>query len=142
MTVVIGVVIGVSNASGGDFMRYEVMTGVERRRRWSDEEKLSVLGQVGVDGETVASVARQHDITRQHIYQWRREMRRKGLMSPRDPMLVPVEVAEDAVSDSGKDHSGSVDHIEVVLTNGRSLRGRATMSDVQWIRLIRIAEVA
>jgi transposase-like protein len=35
-------------------MRYEVMTGVERRRRWSDEEKLSILGEVGVDGETDA----------------------------------------------------------------------------------------
>jgi len=143
MTVVIGVVIDVSNASGGDFMRYEVMTGVERRRRWSDEEKLSVLGQVGVDGETVASVARRHDITRQHIYQWRREMRRKGLMSPRDPMLVPVEVAaEDAVPDTGDDQTLSGDHIELVLANGRSLRGRISMSDAQWIRLIRIAEAA
>lgn len=142
MTVVIGVVIDVSNASGGDFMRYEVMTGVERRRRWSDEEKLSVLGQVGVDGETVASVARRHDITRQHIYQWRREMRRKGLMSPRDPTLVPVEVTEDAAPDRDNSHCGPVDHIELVLTNGRSLRARATMSDAQWIRLIRIAEAA
>ncbi|WP_417583467.1 transposase [Pelagibacterium sp.] len=91
MTVVIGVVIDVSNASGGDFMRYEVMTGVERRRRWTGEEKLSVLGQVGVDGETVASIARRHDITRQHIYQWRREMRRKGLVSAR--RAAPMELA-------------------------------------------------
>ena len=142
MTVVIGVVIDVSNASGGDFMRYEVMTGVERRRRWSDEEKLSILGEVGVDDATVASVARRHDITRQHIYQWRREMRRKGLMSPRDPMLVPVEITEDAAPDRDNDHPDPVDHVELVLTNGRSLRARATMSDAQWIRLIRIAEAA
>ncbi len=139
MTVVIGVVIDVSNASGGDFMRYEVMTGVERRRRWSDEEKLSILGAVGIDGETVASVARRHDITRQHIYQWRREMRRKGIMSHRDPMLVPVEIAEDAAPDT-VDHSGPVDHVELVLTNGRSIRARATMNERQWMRLIRIAE--
>src|SRR5690554_6519513 len=93
---------------------YEVMTGVERRRRWSDEEKLSILGEVGVGGETVAGVARRHDITRQHIYQWRREMRRKGLMSPRDPMLVPVEVAEEAVADTGDDRPLSSDPVEVV----------------------------
>lgn len=123
-------------------MRYEVMTGVERRRRWTDEEKLSILGEVGVDDATVASVARQHDITRQHIYQWRREMRRKGLMSPRDPMLVPVEVAEDAAPDRDNDHSSLVDHVELVLSNGRSIRARTTMSDAQWIRLIRIAEAA
>ena len=123
-------------------MHYEVRTGVERRRRWSDEEKLSILGEVGVGGETVAGVARRHDITRQHIYQWRREMRQKGVMSPRDCVLMPVEVADDAVADTGGDHSRSVDHVELVLANGRSIRGRASLNDAQWIRLIRIAEAA
>ena len=123
-------------------MRYEVMTGVERRRRWSDEEKLSILGEVGVGGETVASVARRHDITRQHIYQWRREMRQKDVMSPHDCVLMPVDVADDAVGETGDDHSSLVDHVELVLSNGRSIRARATMSDAQWIRLIRIAEAA
>ena len=142
MTVVIGVVFDVRNVHGGNCMRYEVMTGVERRRRWSDEEKLSILGEVGVDGETVAGVARRHDITRQHIYQWRTEMRRKRLMSPRDCVLMPVEVADDAVADTDDDHSSSVDHVELVLANGRSIRGRASLNDAQWIRLIRIAEAA
>ncbi|WP_306031454.1 transposase [Stappia sp. MMSF_3263] len=140
MTVVIGVVFDVSNVSGGNSMRYEVITGVERRRRWPDEEKLTILGEVGVDGETVASVARRHDITRQHIYQWRTEMRRKGLISDRKGLLVPVEVAEDAVSGTSDAHSGSVDLIEVVLTNGRSIRASTRLSDTQWIRLMRIAE--
>ena len=59
-------------------------------------------------------------------------------MSPRDPVLVPVEVAaEDAVPDTGDG-----DHVELILANGRSLRGRISMSDAQWIRLIRIAEAA
>jgi hypothetical protein len=63
-------------------------------------------------------------------------------MSPRDPMLVPVEITEDAAPDRDNDHPDPVDHVELVLTNGRSLRARATMSDAQWIRLIRIAEAA
>lgn len=58
-------------------MRHEILVGVERRRRWSIEQKLQILSEVGVDGATVADVARRHDVTRQHIYQWRREMRRK-----------------------------------------------------------------
>ncbi|WCR19989.1 transposase [Paracoccus alcaliphilus] len=53
--------------------------GRERRRRWSDAEKISVLERVGVNGRTVTDVAREADLTRQHIYQWRQEMRRKGL---------------------------------------------------------------
>ena len=52
-------------------MRHEVIIGVERRRRWRDEEKQAILSEVGVNGASVAQVDRAHDITRQHIYQWR-----------------------------------------------------------------------
>lgn len=51
-------------------MRQQVLIGVERRRRWSDEQKLRVLSEIGIDGASVAEVARRHDSTRQHIYQW------------------------------------------------------------------------
>jgi hypothetical protein len=51
----------------GAVMRDGVLLGVERRRRWTDEAKLAILGEVGVNGWTVADVARRHDVTRQHI---------------------------------------------------------------------------
>ena len=60
-------------------MRHEVIVGVERRRFWPDEMKLSILREVGVGGATVTDVALRHDVTRQHIYQWRRQMKDKGL---------------------------------------------------------------
>jgi len=56
-------------------MRQEILSGVERRRRWSDAEKLRIVKEAAVDGALVADVARRHAITRQHIYQWRRELR-------------------------------------------------------------------
>jgi transposase len=34
--------------------------------------------EAAANGAPVADVARRHDITRQHIYQWRRELRDKG----------------------------------------------------------------
>ena len=61
----------------GRFMWHEVFIVVERRRRWRDDEKRSILNEVGVNGASVADVARAHDITRQHIYQWRQELKRK-----------------------------------------------------------------
>ncbi len=75
-------------------MRDGVVLGMERRRRWTDEAKLSILGEVGMNDWSVADVARRHDVTRQHIYQWRREMQRKRLW-PADeaPVFVPVEMA-------------------------------------------------
>jgi transposase-like protein len=54
--------------------------GVERRRRWPDAVKLSILAEVNTVGWSLADVARRHDVTRQHIYQWRRESRAKGLL--------------------------------------------------------------
>ena len=57
--------------------------GVERRRRWPDAVKLSILAEVNTDGWSPADVARRHDVTRQHIYQWRRKLRAKGLLPGR-----------------------------------------------------------
>ena len=62
-------------------MRGEIL-GFERRRRWSDEEKLGIVMAVGVDDATVTQVAQRHEITRQQIYAWRHEMKKKGLWSP------------------------------------------------------------
>lgn len=80
-------------------MRHVEVLGRERRRRWSDAEKVSVLERVGVGGRTVADVAREADLTRQHIYQWRQEMRRKGLWPvPGSALFVPVD--EDSAGPS------------------------------------------
>jgi transposase len=62
-------------------MRGEIL-GFERRRRWSDEEKLGIVMALGVDDATVTQVAQRHEITRQQIYAWRHEMKKKGLWSP------------------------------------------------------------
>ena len=45
--------------------------GRERRRRWSNAEKLDIVAAVGVNGETLARVARRYDVSRSQIYQWR-----------------------------------------------------------------------
>ena len=121
-------------------MRQEILTGVERRRRWSTEEKLRILGEVGVEGATVSDVARRHDITRQHLYQWRREMRGKG--------LAPVETAQ-FLELSGLLSVGTCDAVaaddrgvEIELRNGRIVRAAAALPEHLFMRLIRIAESA
>ncbi|MBB2181250.1 transposase, partial [Gluconacetobacter tumulicola] len=37
-------------------MRQEILVGAERRRRWSAEQKLRILAEVGVGGATVSDV--------------------------------------------------------------------------------------
>ncbi|TCP38596.1 transposase [Rhodovulum marinum] len=53
-------------------MRSAVL-GVERRRRWSDEEKLAIVSSVGIDGATVTQVSQRHEVSRQQVYATRRD---------------------------------------------------------------------
>lgn len=50
--------------------KVEILTGAERQRGWSAEQKLSILQEAfGPDG-SVSVVARRHDILPQQIYAW------------------------------------------------------------------------
>jgi len=42
----------------------EIITGVERRRQWRDEEKLRILAELDAPGAKFSAVARRHDISR------------------------------------------------------------------------------
>lgn len=125
-------------------MRQEVLIGVARRRRWSDEQKLRVLSEVGIDGASVSDVARRHDITRQHIYQWRGEMRRKCEASRKDATFLPVHLtgSGDGPEDKPEDPDAGAPGVEIGLRNGRTIRTAADLPEPLLTRLIRIAEAA
>ena len=57
--------------------------GVECRRRWSATAKLEVVRSVGIDGATVTQVVERHEITRQQIYGWRRDLKKRGYTNGR-----------------------------------------------------------
>jgi transposase len=121
-------------------MRQEILIGAERRRRWSDDQKLAILHEVGVDGATVADVARRHELTRQHIYQWRVELRRKGLWEPEtDIAFVSIETPAPC---SRSLSSGRVSAVEILLGNGRILRSVEGLSEGDLMQLIRVVERA
>ena len=60
----------------------EILIGPERRRRWSDAEKIAIVVEAAEPGVAVAEVARRHGLSRQQIYQWRSAMRRGRLRLP------------------------------------------------------------
>src|SRR5919112_6518671 len=53
------------------FRRIEVITGVERRRRWSEEDKARIVAESLEPGVVVADVARRYGIHRNQLYGWR-----------------------------------------------------------------------
>ena len=52
-----------------------VLTGPERRRRWSKEDQCRILAAAFAPGATVAAMARQYDVATSLIYKWRRALR-------------------------------------------------------------------
>ncbi|OBY24577.1 IS66-like element accessory protein TnpA [Leisingera sp. JC1] len=123
-------------------MRGEIL-GLERRRRWSDDEKLAIVLSVGVNGATVSQVAQRHEIRRQQIYAWRYELRRKGLLTPDDATLfLPVDITSPPEPPEACAPEASLALIEVVLRNGRSLRVDAHVDAAVLTRLIQAVEAA
>ena len=61
--------------------RVEIITGPERRRRWSEEEKLELVEEACRPGHSVSQVARQRGINPSQLFTWRRQARAKGLIS-------------------------------------------------------------
>ena len=51
-----------------------VFSGPERRRRWSENERLEILAEAFSPGACVAQVARRHDVSTALIYTWRRKL--------------------------------------------------------------------
>ena len=118
-------------------MHQEVL-GSERRRRWSDDQKRRILEEIGVNGAKVSDVARRHDLTRQHLYQWRNHLRKKSLLDDKDAIsFLPVEMER---IDGTKSSQTDVGMIEITLCNGRSLRSSVDLSENELIRLIRLVE--
>ena len=56
----------------GNIDRIEVITSVQRRRRWSAEEKARIVQETYVPGMSVSLVARQHGIAPNQVFTWRR----------------------------------------------------------------------
>jgi transposase len=52
--------------------RVEVITSVQRRRRWSAEEKARMVQETYAPGMTASLVARQHGIAPNQLFSWRR----------------------------------------------------------------------
>lgn len=59
--------------------RIEVITGVERRRAWSREEKRAILTESFEDGVVISEVARRYGLRPQQLFTWRNEFRKRGL---------------------------------------------------------------
>jgi transposase len=102
-----------------------VLSGPERRRRWTTIEKLRIVEESSSAGSSVIEVARRHDVHPNLLHLWRRQAR-SGVLSATPEgtaRLVPVTIAaESNVAGATESDASASAAVEVVLRNGRVLR--------------------
>jgi transposase len=84
--------------------RIEVITGVERRRKWSAQEKAAIVAESLAEGAVVSEVARRHSLSPQQVFGWRARLRNavRGSAPSSDatPAFVPAIVEDGPPSPS------------------------------------------
>jgi transposase len=75
--------------------RVEVITGPERRRRWSEGQKRAIVAASLAPGAVVSELARRADVGAGQIYRWRKEFSAvaDGFASV---LIAPPDTAADA----------------------------------------------
>jgi len=68
-----------------------LLTGPERRRRWSDDEQRRILAEAFAPGAIVKDVSRRYEVSTSLIYKWRRH-----ILGPSDgAAFAPAVVANE-----------------------------------------------
>src|SRR3954463_12577300 len=83
-----------TNADG--FRRFEVITGVGRRRRWSDEDKARIVAESLDPATTSSAGGRRYGLHASQLFVWRQQLQRSASAAQTlgGPGFVPVLLAE------------------------------------------------
>ena len=117
-------------------VRMEILTGVERRRDWSDDEKLAILQEAAEPDARIADVARRHDFKPQQVYTWRRKLaaeRSEPVVSFLPVALIATETNGEAerpapVDKPAAKRSARPMRIEIGCKGGRVLKVEANIA--------------
>lgn len=114
----------------------EIISGRERRRRWSLEDKLRIVAETQEPGAQVREVAARNGVYPSLLFSWRRQVRDGVLAAPAPARFVPISVVaagpeERAIADVPAVSAGAVAtatvageaaSVEITLPNGCRLR--------------------
>jgi len=124
----------------------EIISRVERRRKWTAEQKVKILTEV-LKGATVSAVADRNGISRSQLYAWKKLAQRGdisgiSLNERAKSGFAPVRIEAapslpaPAVAAATVQLQRRPGAIEIVLTNGRIVRTEAGIEPVRLARLV------
>ena len=115
---------------------------VDRRRYWSDDDKLRIVEESFIGHRQAAATARRHGICRSLLTTWRRQYRNGELGSSRPVSFAPVSVTEAPAP-----QTSAVDpcpppgcQVEIALPNGRRVIVPVGVESEALARLLAVVE--
>jgi transposase len=136
-------------------MAAEIISTVERRRRWPAEDKLRIMSEALEPGAVVAAVADRNGVCRSQLYTWlrlARDDRLPGISIAPQPAtsFVPVRIGPVATSAPGNCAPAlpppdarpalasrrRTSTVEVILGNGRTLKVDESIDPAALARLV------
>jgi transposase len=111
--------------------RIEVIAGVERRRRWSWDQKRAIVEESLSPRASAAAIARRHGIGTGQLYTWRRQLLKRQLVET--PRFARVELAmvepPRLTGPIASPVTGTAGTIQITLADGTSVRVTADVDE-------------
>jgi transposase len=129
---------------------------ITRRRKWTPEEKATLLAEVDAEGGRVAMVARRHGLSESLLYNWRSVAKATEPMHGPEPMeFRPIGVigraseappvllaAPEPRLPTGERREDRTGKIEIALPNGVRVKVGASVSETALSRVLRAVQGA
>jgi transposase len=118
---------------GGEYRRIELITGVTRRRRWTEAEKATIVAESMRPGINVSAVARRFGVARGLLQTWRRNAIQEtasggGVFVPlhvcEEPAIPDASHVRDEVAEAERPSSRSVMEMSTIEIESGPLRVR------------------
>ena len=130
-------------------MRIEVLGGLERRRRWSQDDKVRIVEETLAPGAKVTEVARRNGVAASVVFTWRRQARTVERVGP---CFAPVQIAAAVTGEDNAKPQSEDDRrmrslstarnglIEIDLGNRRRIRVDAQVDPEALARVLDVLE--
>ena len=129
--------------------RIEIITGRDRRRRWSIADKLRIVAEAEEPGACFAHVADRNEVSRGLLWNWRAQVRRGTLRMEPFGSFLPVHLADAAPAARSRpadtsqpapplQPTAAADQIEIELPDGSRLRVGAEVSLIALRRVVAV----
>jgi transposase len=117
--------------------RYDIVA--DTRRRWSEEEKASIVAEAA-NCPNISALARRRGLKPSLLFRWRREQCDAKAATPVPLAFVPVALAAPAPSSPPTITPAKPNMIEIVIVGGRVVRAGTDIDTAALVRIIAALE--